>query len=166
MFSEVLFWDNSAGAIMKSNYPGRMLFLGMALLLVWNLPVYNYSISSSQERFRQISEPDSIESGFLADYINRQQSPENPLFLIRMNLELGDPVYIFIYKGFGSDLIEVSNDLVNKFYSQKIRLINFNNWGYINLSLKNALNSQGFLQFRIPYGNLRFLFLTRRGKNK
>ena len=58
------------------------------------------------------------------------------------------------YRGYGSEVVEVTTQLYKNYYKQKIMLYNYNNRGYLYISLKDAQNRRGFLQIHIPLGNL------------
>lgn len=103
-----------------------------------------------------IAPPDTIKASFWTDYQKNQHIPAKvSLSLNSLFAGTSFPWLNLEYKGIGSDWIDVSRELVDTYYSNRILLYRFREHGFVYLSLKDAQNSQGLLQIRIPFGNFR-----------
>ena len=149
---------------MKKNNLGYFMVFCMIVCAQWHLLAKSDNRILYRGNDSLVIVSDTVKTGFWTDFINRQNHSENPLFLVRMNIKGGLPIINNEYKGFGSDLYEVSSKFIIKYYSKRIPLFNYNNQGFVFLSLKDAQNSLGILQFRIPFGNLRLLFHPKKWK--
>lgn len=99
------------------------------------------------------------QTGFMDDCSNnKHQSADISISTLTLQPENAFPLFSGEYKGFGSDLYEVSNELVTEYYNKKILIYNFYNTGFLFISLKDAQNTNGLLQIRIPFGNMHRMF--------
>jgi hypothetical protein len=138
------------------------LISGNALLSAQVTKLYSFS---SQDSLQAIV--DTVRTGFLADYRkNRHEIADVSLSLNSLFSQSAIFLISLDYKGYGSDLYEVSRELVDQYYSRKIKLYSYNDRGFLYLSLKDARNNNGLLQIRIPLGNLRELYDKHKHKHK
>lgn len=149
---------------MSKKYLCCSVLLWISVMLAWNLTARSAMNLGSLERFRIITSADSLESGFLADLYKSRAQIENPLLLVTMNVSMVIPLSAFEYKGPGSDMIEISGAFFKKYFAQKITVFNFYDLGFVYLSVIDAQSSQGFIQFMIPFGNLRYIFNPKKWK--
>jgi hypothetical protein len=135
--------------------------LPLLLIVLWvgRFPAQTIEVYTFPERDSLSAVLDSVQTGFLADVRdNKHKQALVSISLGSLLPENGLFVFINEYKGFGSDLYEVSTELVNTYYNREILLYNFYDRGYVFISLKDAQNRNGLLQIRIPFDNLRNLY--------
>ena len=102
---------------------------------------------------------DSIKQTLLTAHHQYKMDKQADMF----KLNWLDDNYKFMYNLYDSQIAEselfgFSRTLYMKYYMNKIELLNFNNYAYLYLDLKQAQNYKGALQVKIPFSNFHRAF--------